>query len=242
MVGILIPLCKSSHTATSLSTPTFHTFSFLFVSSSFLLLSLALSLSLSLSLRSSQLLACNNTTMNNISMGFSCGDDFDGEECKAPLLYETRENQHSGSGCMDVRNHHRHHMQVEVDFEFWPVEHPLEPPDEDRPVKCPMPDSSVINEGGRKEKRFSESNSMRKRTEASSAAAAAYSNQGLIDQTVVAVATPPPARPVRKRHHHTLTRGDCMISPLRRMPPLPSLPTQSITVFQMLQQFDKFDS
>ncbi|KAM0964363.1 hypothetical protein ACFX2C_020418 [Malus domestica] len=238
MVGILIPLCKSSHTATSLSTPTFHTFSFLFVSSSFLLLSL----SLSLSLRSSQLLACNNTTMNNISMGFSCGDDFDGEECKAPLLYETRENQHSGSGCMDVRNHHRHHMQVEVDFEFWPVEHPLEPRDEDRPVKCPMPDSSVINEGGRKEKRFSESNSMRKRTEASSAAAAAYSNQGLIDQTVVAVATPPPARPVRKRHHHTLTRGDHMISPLRRLPPLPSLPTQSITVFQMLQQFDKFDS
>lgn len=35
---------------------------------------------------------------------------------------------------------------VEVDFEIWPVEHPMEPPDEDRPVKCPMPaDSSVIN-------------------------------------------------------------------------------------------------
>lgn len=37
------------------------------------------------------------------------------------------------------------HVQLEVDFQFWPVEHPLEPPDEDRPVKCPMPDSSVIN-------------------------------------------------------------------------------------------------
>ncbi|XP_009351599.2 uncharacterized protein LOC103943118 isoform X2 [Pyrus x bretschneideri] len=237
MVGIFIPLCKSSHSATSLTPPTFHTFSFLFISSP-----LSLSLSLSLSHRSSQFLACNNTTMNNISMGFSCGDDFDGEEGKAPLLYETRENQHSSSGCMDGHNHHHHHMQVEVDYEFWPVEHPLEPPDEDRPVKCPMPDSSVINEGGRKEKRFSETSSMRKRTEASSAAAAAYSNQGLTDQTVVAVETPPPARPVRKRHHHTLTRGDHMISPLRRMPPLPSLPTQSITVFQMLQQFDKFDS
>lgn len=34
-----------------------------------------------------------------------------------------------------------------VDFEIWPVEHPSEPPDEDRPVKCPMPadSSSVIN-------------------------------------------------------------------------------------------------
>ncbi|KAM1484538.1 hypothetical protein TB2_035672 [Malus domestica] len=83
--------------------------------------------------------------MNNISKGFSCGDDFDGKEGKAPLLYETRENQHNSSRCMDVHNHHRHHMQVEVDFEFWSVEHPLEPPDEDRPVKCPMPDSSVIN-------------------------------------------------------------------------------------------------
>lgn len=26
-----------------------------------------------------------------------------------------------------------------VDFEIWPVEHPSEPPEEDRPVKCPMP-------------------------------------------------------------------------------------------------------
>ncbi|XP_068332917.1 uncharacterized protein [Pyrus communis] len=190
--------------------------------------------------------------MNYISMGFSCEDDFDGREGEAPLLYETRENQHRSSRCMDVHNHD-HHMQVEVDFEFWPVEHPLEPPDEDRPVKCPMPDSSVINidfvsrkmhlqGGGRKEKRLSESNSMRKRTEASSAPGAAYSNQGLMNPTVAAVATAPPVRAVRKRHHHTLTRGDHMISPLRRMPPLPSLPTQSITVFQMLQQFDKFDS
>ena len=38
-----------------------------------------------------------------------------------------------------------HHLEVEVDMEFWPVEHPMEPPDEDRPVKCPMPDSTVIN-------------------------------------------------------------------------------------------------
>lgn len=38
-----------------------------------------------------------------------------------------------------------HHHGGEVDMEFWPVEHPMEPPDEDRPVKCPMPDSSVLD-------------------------------------------------------------------------------------------------
>lgn len=34
-----------------------------------------------------------------------------------------------------------------VDFyiEFKPIEHPLEPTDEDRPVKCPMHNSSVLN-------------------------------------------------------------------------------------------------
>lgn len=41
---------------------------------------------------------------------------------------------------MDVRSH-----GVEGEVEFWPIEHPMEPSDEDRPVKCPMPDSSVIN-------------------------------------------------------------------------------------------------
>ncbi|KAI5353416.1 PREDICTED: B456_003G186200 [Prunus dulcis] len=190
--------------------------------------------------------------MNNISMGFSCGDDFEVEESEVALLDETREKQqHSSWGCGMEAPHN--HVQLEVDFQFWPVEHPLEPPDEDRPVKCPMPDSSVINidivsckmhlqDGGRQEKRSSESSAMRKRTEVSSAAAATYSKPRM-DQMVVAVAEPPPAvRAVRKRHHNTLTRGDHIISPLRRMPPIPSLPTQSITIFQMLQQLDKFES
>lgn len=39
-----------------------------------------------------------------------------------------------------------HHPHLRVDnTDFFPVEHPLEPPDEDRPVKCPMPESSVIS-------------------------------------------------------------------------------------------------
>lgn len=37
----------------------------------------------------------------------------------------------------------RHGFDLEID-EFWPVEHPLEPPDEDRPVKCPMPSASSV--------------------------------------------------------------------------------------------------
>lgn len=51
----------------------------------------------------------------------------------------------------------------------------------------------------------------------------------------------PPIRAVRKRHH-TLTQGDHTITPLLRMPPIPRFPTQDVTVFQMLRQFDKFES
>lgn len=45
---------------------------------------------------------------------------------------------------MEMHPHH-HHQGDENEADFWPVEHPLEPRDEDRPVKCPMPESSVIN-------------------------------------------------------------------------------------------------
>ena len=33
---------------------------------------------------------------------------------------------------------------VECEFEFWPIEHPTEPLDEDRPLKCPMPHSPSL--------------------------------------------------------------------------------------------------
>lgn len=47
---------------------------------------------------------------------------------------------------MEVHHHQQQQQQgVENEADFWPVEHPLEPRDEDRPVKCPMPQSSVIN-------------------------------------------------------------------------------------------------
>ncbi|KAL4638035.1 hypothetical protein ACB098_03G088200 [Castanea mollissima] len=158
----------------------------------------------------------------------------DANESEVPLIDESRDARYRLG--MDW-----HHLEVEVDMDFWPVEHPMEPPDEDQPVKCPMPDSSVINcekrisyeqEGGVNEKRFGES--LRKRAEATVPAA-------VNRQRVVAVDAEPPVRAVRKRHH-TLTRGDYIMTPTMRMAPVPPLPNQNITIFQMLQQFDKFES
>jgi len=57
------------------------------------------------------------------------------------LIDEASATQQQNSIIMEV-----HHLQgVEKSTDFFPVEHPMEPPDEDRPVKCPMPESSVIN-------------------------------------------------------------------------------------------------
>uniref|UniRef100_A0A5B6YTK8 Uncharacterized protein n=1 Tax=Davidia involucrata TaxID=16924 RepID=A0A5B6YTK8_DAVIN len=123
-----------------------------------------------------------------------------------------------------------HRNGVESEVEFWPIEHPIEPLDEDRPVKCPMPDSSVMNDGRMHEERFSES--LRKRAELS----AVVNKEGM-----VVAAAEPPVRAARKRHH-TLTRRDQTISPLLRMPPLYPLPTQNITIFHILKHFNKFES
>lgn len=34
---------------------------------------------------------------------------------------------------------------IEVAVEFKPVEHPIEPFDSDQPVKCPLPEPSILN-------------------------------------------------------------------------------------------------
>ncbi|KAG2701717.1 hypothetical protein I3843_06G053300 [Carya illinoinensis] len=162
----------------------------------------------------------------NPSMGFSCGDAFDRDESRVPLTDDESREARYRIG-MDW-----HHLGVElVEMEFWPVEHPMEPHDEDRPVKCPMPDASVLNDGEMNDKRFSES--LKKRAEVP-----AVINR----QRMVVLDEQPRVRAVRKRHH-TLTHGDhIMTTPLMRMPPLATLPTQNITIFQMLQQVDKFES
>ncbi|XP_042978856.1 uncharacterized protein LOC122309434 isoform X2 [Carya illinoinensis] len=178
-------------------------------------------------------LLCSCPDLMNPSRGLSRGDAFDGGENEVPLTdEETREARYRiGTGW--------HRLGVEaVNMEFWPVEHPMEPPDEDRPVKCPMPHSSPLNDwglrtgisgildGGTNDRRFSES--LRKRSEVPDL----LSTEGVDGADVR-----PHVQAVRKRQH-TLTHGDQ--TPVMRMQPLP--PTQNITVFQMLQQFDEFES
>ncbi|KAF5460389.1 uncharacterized protein LOC121237152 [Juglans microcarpa x Juglans regia] len=36
---------------------------------------------------------------------------------------------------------------IEVAVEFKPVEHPTEPRDNDRPIQCPLPEPSILNDG-----------------------------------------------------------------------------------------------
>ncbi|XWS34376.1 hypothetical protein CRYUN_Cryun21dG0033600 [Craigia yunnanensis] len=123
-----------------------------------------------------------------------------------------------------------HLHAIEFDIDFWPVEHPMEPQDEDRPVKCPMPSSSSINDGKGHEERVA-AESSRKRSELPE----------MVKKGGIVVATETPVRAVRKRHH-TLIRDDHIMKPLVRMLPLPPLPTQNLTIFQMLQEFDEFNS
>ncbi|KAL9246987.1 hypothetical protein vseg_020463 [Gypsophila vaccaria] len=44
---------------------------------------------------------------------------------------------------------------VNVTFEFKPVEHPTEPLDNDRPVRCPVPEPSILNDGRKWKERVS---------------------------------------------------------------------------------------
>lgn len=34
---------------------------------------------------------------------------------------------------------------IQVSVEFKPIEHPVEPLDNDQPVKCPLPEPSILN-------------------------------------------------------------------------------------------------
>lgn len=69
-----------------------------------------------------------------------------------------------------------------------------------------------------------------------------------MNREAIEVNIEPPIRAVRKRQHR-LTHDDVeeeedhKIKPLMRMPPLPPLQTQKkFTIFEMLQDFDKFES
>lgn len=36
---------------------------------------------------------------------------------------------------------------IEIAVEFKPVEHPIEPHDNDQPIQCPLPEPSILNDG-----------------------------------------------------------------------------------------------
>ncbi|KAJ4959942.1 hypothetical protein NE237_019852 [Protea cynaroides] len=164
--------------------------------------------------------------MSTSLMGFSCGDGYDKREAKVAFRSEIDDaGIHGGAGMQGGHG-------LELDLEFKPIEHPVEPPDEDRPVKCPMPGPSVPNDIQMREERFAES--LRKRVEISS---------DMNEEGMLVMAIEPPARAVRKRHH-TLTRNrNHSMPPLfRRAPPLPPLPTQDTTIFQMLRECNEYES
>ncbi|KAI3431191.1 uncharacterized protein J3R85_007919 [Psidium guajava] len=164
-------------------------------------------------------------------MELSCGDDTNTEDRRVSLTGGTQDRG-GGGNFMEV--HHPHH-EVELEIEFWPLEHPTEPPDEDQPVECPMLSTSAIPvsllPGARMEEEQI-AQSMRKRADA----------QNLAKTEKVMVTSEPSVRPLRKRHH-TLTHGDIVITPLRTMPPPPlppPPPPHNFTILHMLQQ--QFDS
>ncbi|KAL4332514.1 hypothetical protein GQ457_07G012030 [Hibiscus cannabinus] len=54
---------------------------------------------------------------------------------------------------------------IEVAVEFKPVEHPMEPLDNDRPIECPLPEPSILNDGRLWKERVSASASVRRRAD-----------------------------------------------------------------------------
>ncbi|KAL1806910.1 hypothetical protein ACET3Z_029978 [Daucus carota] len=141
-------------------------------------------------------------------MGFSCQDDLEKIEGTDPFR----------NGMIVISGN-----ETEIhDFEFGPIEHPIEPLDEDHPVTCPMLNSSVMNNGSMQDERFS--NNMKKISE----------QQIWKEQRVTAPATEAPTlRTLRKRHHTQTSVEGHTCSPFLRTPP------RDLTIFNMLQHFDK---
>ncbi|GMJ16039.1 hypothetical protein like AT1G31940 [Hibiscus trionum] len=54
---------------------------------------------------------------------------------------------------------------IEVAVEFKPVEHLVEPLDNDRPIQCPLPEPSILNDGRIWQERVSATASVRRRAD-----------------------------------------------------------------------------
>ncbi|KAG1334213.1 hypothetical protein COCNU_03G003320 [Cocos nucifera] len=75
-------------------------------------------------------------------MGHPCEDGLDKEEREVIEEVGTNEIDVNGDTGRGEDN-----VVVEIDAEFKPIDHLLQPPDADRPVKWPMPDSSLLHGG-----------------------------------------------------------------------------------------------
>ncbi|KAK1309305.1 hypothetical protein QJS10_CPA09g00261 [Acorus calamus] len=106
----------------------------------------------------------------------------------------------------------------EYNVNFKPIEHPLEPPEDDRPAKCPMPKSSVLNGGRVWKEQLPEG--LRKRSESLMA-----NEEGVEEEQ-------PPMQAASKRHH---------THPRNRAAPHSTTSPSTSNVFQIFQQC-KFDS
>ncbi|KAL1807626.1 hypothetical protein ACET3Z_024616 [Daucus carota] len=141
-------------------------------------------------------------------MGFACEDDLEKSKRITPFRDGVIVMSENETGIHDS--------------EFGPIEHPVEPLDEDQPVKCPVLNSAVLNNGSKPDEQIPEN--LQKRAE----------QQSRQEQRVIVPATEAPAqRTLRKRHHTQTSFEDYSSSPFLRMPP------RDLTFFDVLQQVDK---
>ncbi|KAL5995500.1 hypothetical protein ACLOJK_025562 [Asimina triloba] len=187
-----------------------------------------------------------------ISMGFSSGDGSDPKDCHLQKTSTTAAaaavpdpaaggggGGGGGSTAVETRGSavaaavgvdaiaacSLHGHGIEFEAEFKPIEHPQEPNDEDQPVKCPMPNSSLLNDGAARKERAAET--LRKRAEISEMD---EEEDGMV------IDIQPPAQAVRKRHQ-TLAR-DRMGLP--SFPP--AHPQHATNILQVLRECNEFES
>ncbi|KAK9074454.1 hypothetical protein SSX86_007052 [Deinandra increscens subsp. villosa] len=127
--------------------------------------------------------------MSILDLGSSFLDNL---EMKERVVIQLTDDRRDVKNNLMIENMGINGFDLEPVFDFGPIQHPTEPSNEDRPVQCPIPNSShVISDERMQEDRFPN----RKRPEAKTV---------LHKEDNALKATESPVRMVRKRHHdHT---------------------------------------
>ncbi|XP_027174669.1 uncharacterized protein LOC113774318 [Coffea eugenioides] len=95
--------------------------------------------------------------------------------------------------------------------QFWPVTHPIEPLEEDQPVKCPMPHTCVVKDNEEKEEQFF-SETLRRKAKLLE----------VTEHKEMVVGRDHPPRAVRRRHHIRSNRKNTAESSNAPLYPFPS--------------------